>query len=61
MDGKIKITQVRSCIRRLKKQKKTLAALGLRGIGKSVVRDNSPAVNGMINVVSHLVSVEEEK
>ena len=34
---KIKIRQIRSSIKNLKKQKSTLVALGLRGIGKEVV------------------------
>ncbi len=57
--SKIKITQVKSSIRRLPKQKSTLKALGLRGIGKSVEQAKTPAIEGMVNVVSHLVTVEE--
>jgi large subunit ribosomal protein L30 len=61
MADKIKITQIRSSVRRLKKQKATLAALGLHGIRKSVIKDKSPVTDGMLNVVSHLVKVEEVK
>jgi ribosomal protein L30 len=35
--------------------------LGLRGIRKSVVQKKSPALDGMIRVVAHLVKVEEAK
>jgi large subunit ribosomal protein L30 len=59
MADKIKITQVRSSIRKTKKQRATLEALGLHGIRKSVVKENSSAVNGMINIVSHLITVED--
>jgi large subunit ribosomal protein L30 len=59
MPKKIKITQLKSNIRSLKKQKATLEALGLRGIRKSVVKEETPVVSGMINVVSHLVNVED--
>lgn len=56
--AKIKITQVRSTIGRNQKQKATLEALGLRGIGKSVEHKEMPNILGMIKKVSHLVSVE---
>ena len=59
MAKKIKITQIKSSVRRLKKQKATLQALGLHGIRKSVIKEKSPVVDGMLNVVSHLVAVEE--
>jgi large subunit ribosomal protein L30 len=57
--SKIKVTQVKSSIRRLNKQKKTLEALGLRGIRKSAVHENTPSFQGMLKVVSHLVETEE--
>jgi large subunit ribosomal protein L30 len=59
MSVKIKITQKRSSIRCLQKQKKTLTALGLRGIGKSVIQENNPVIAGMVQIVSHLVSIED--
>lgn len=59
--SKIKVTQVRSDIKSTLRQKKNLEALGLRGIGKSVLHDNTPNIIGMINKVKHLVSVEETK
>ncbi len=54
---KIKIKQVRSSIKNLRKQKLTLFALGLRGIGKEVVHENTPNIRGMIEKVIHLVQV----
>ena len=57
--AKIKVTQVRSSINRTKKQKLTLAALGLRKLGMTVEHDDTPNILGMINKVSHLVTVEK--
>ncbi len=56
----IKVTQVKSVIGQTKKQKDTLRALGLRGIGKNVeIDENNPQLFGMVKKVLHLVSVEE--
>ena len=57
--AKIKVTQVRSSINRTKKQKLTLASLGLRKLGMTVEHDDTPNILGMINKVSHLVTVEK--
>ena len=57
--AKLKITQVRSKIGGNRKQHAALASLGLGRIGKSVIRDDRPEVRGQINVVAHLVTVEE--
>ena len=58
---KIKVTQVKSNIGRLKNQKRTLEALGLRRINQTVEHDASPSILGMVNTVQHLISVEEVK
>jgi large subunit ribosomal protein L30 len=58
---KIKVTQVKSQIGRLKNQKRTLEALGLRRMNQSVEHEATPSIVGMVNRVSHLVSVEELK
>jgi len=58
---KIRIKLVRSVIGSLPKQRDTVRALGLRKIGSSTEQEASPAVLGMVKVVSHLVSVEEIK
>lgn len=59
MSNKLEITLKRSTIGRNEKQVKTIQALGLKKINDTVVRDDNPAVRGMINVVSHLVTVKE--
>ena len=58
---KIKVTQIRSKIRRPKNQKLTLEALGLKRIDHSVEHEATPAILGMVRTVNHLVSVEEIK
>ncbi|MGO2293922.1 MULTISPECIES: 50S ribosomal protein L30 [Psychroflexus] len=57
--AKIKVTKVRSAINRRKDQKLTLEALGLKRIGQSNTLDLSKSVQGMVNKVNHLVTVEE--
>ena len=57
--AKIKVTKVKSAINRTQKQKRTLEALGLKKMGQVVEHENTPNILGMINKVSHLVSVEE--
>ncbi|EAY30201.1 50S ribosomal protein L30 [Microscilla marina] len=57
--AKVKITQVRSTINRPKKQKATIKALGLGRINKSVEKENTPQIAGMIRKVQHLIAVEE--
>lgn len=56
---KLKITQVRSTIRKSGAQKRTITALGLRKLHQTVEHNDTPQIRGMINVVSHLVRVEE--
>ena len=57
--GTVKITQVRSPIGRPKDQRATLVGLGLNKLHKSSELENTPAVRGMIEKVSHLIRVEE--
>ena len=57
--AQIKIKQVRSSIKRLQSQKRTLEALGLRGLGKEVTHEASTSILGMVEQVKHLVSVTE--
>ncbi|MFD3261775.1 MULTISPECIES: 50S ribosomal protein L30 [Paenibacillus] len=57
--AKLQITLVRSLIGTSEKQRTTVQTLGLRKINQSVVQQDNPAIRGMINHVSHLVSVEE--
>ena len=59
-DGaKIKVTQVRGSAGRNKRTKATLQALGLGRIGKSQEFTVNPALIGMVNKVSHLVTVSQ--
>ena len=55
---KVKITKIRSAIKRPEKQKRTLEALGLRKMNSSVEVALSPAIAGMIRRVDHLIKVE---
>ena len=59
MADKLKITLVKSTIGAVPKNKKTVAALGLRKIGKTVEMPDNACVRGMIRNVRHLVKVEE--
>lgn len=56
---KLEITQVRSGIGRPEPHRRTLRALGIKRHQQSVVHDDSPAIRGMIEKISHLVSVRE--
>ena len=57
--AKIKVTKIRSAIKRTQTQKRTLESLGLNKIGQSKEHDATPSILGMVNKVKHLVSVEE--
>ncbi|CAG5070141.1 MULTISPECIES: 50S ribosomal protein L30 [Dyadobacter] len=57
--SKVRITQVKSTIDRPERQKLTIKALGLGKLNRSVEKENSDAIAGMIRKVSHLVKVEE--
>lgn len=59
--GKIRITQVKSAIKRPFKQKRTLVALGIKKLQQTVELEATPQVLGMVSKVSHLVKVEEVK
>ena len=59
--AKLKVTYVKSAIGYNQKQKSTVKALGLRKLNQTVEHDDTPAIRGMINKVSHLVAVEEVK
>ena len=59
MAENLKITLVKSTIGAIPKHKLTVAALGLRKIGQSVVKKNNDATKGQIQQDRHLVKVEE--
>ena len=56
--GDLKVTQVRSEIGAKPKHRRTLRALGLRGLGRSHILPDRPEVRGMLARVPHLVVVE---
>ena len=59
MAGKLKVTQTRSTISHIARNRATVKALGLHGIGStSIVADND-ATRGMVRQVRFLVTVEE--
>lgn len=58
---RIRVTQIRSLINRKDIHKRVIASLGLGHPGKSRVHDDTPSIRGMIDKVSYLVKVEEEK
>ena len=59
MAEKLKITLVKSPIGAVPKHKKTVAALGLTKLNRTVEMPDNEAVRGMIWHVRHLVKVEE--
>ena len=58
MAKKIKVTLVKSAIKRPQKQKDTIRGLGLRKLHSSKVLEDTVAIRGMLLKVQHLVSIE---
>lgn len=56
---KLRITQIKSSIKRPEYQKRTLKALGISKMGRELEVVATPQVVGMINTVKHLLLVEE--
>lgn len=59
MADKVRVTLVKSPIGAIPKHKKTVEALGLKKLNKSVELPNNDATKGMVQQVRHLVKVEE--
>jgi large subunit ribosomal protein L30 len=59
-DGKVRVTQTGSPIGRPADQRQTLMGLGLNKLHRTRELEDTPAVRGMINKVSHLIRVEED-
>jgi len=59
MANTIRITLTKSPIGYEKSQKGTINALGLRKMHQTVEQEDTPVIRGMVNKVSHLVTVEE--
>ncbi|HOP08229.1 MAG TPA: 50S ribosomal protein L30 [candidate division Zixibacteria bacterium] len=57
--ARLKVTQIRSTIDRKEPQKRTIKALGLGRIRKTVIHNDTPQIRGMVRAVAHLVQVEE--
>ena len=57
--AKLKITQTRSSIGQSQRHRGTLRALGLGKIGRSVEKDESPQLAGMLRKVRHLVEIDD--
>ena len=59
MADKLKVTLVKSPIGCVPKHRRTVEALGLKKVNKTVELPGNAAVRGMVNQVSYLVKVEE--
>ena len=59
--AKLRIKYQKSAIGYKKDQKGTIRALGFKKLNQVVEHDDTPVIRGMINKVSHLVTVEEVK
>ena len=57
----VTVQQIRSAIRRPKDQEQTLIGLGLNKLGRRRTLEDTPAVRGMIEKISHLVRVVDDK
>ena len=57
--AKVQITQRRSTIKRPEKQVRTIQALGLGKINRTVEVELTPQIAGMISKVNHLIIVKE--
>ena len=55
---RIRITQGRGTVSRPRNQRRILAGLGLGRPGKSVVREDTPSIRGMVFKIQHLIKVE---
>ena len=57
--ARLKITQIRSQIGTKQNHRDTLRSLGLKRINDTVVKEDRPEIRGMVQTVTHLVTVEE--
>ena len=58
-EKKLRVTLVKSTIGAVPKNKKTVEALGLRKVNKTVELPDNDSVRGMLRMVNHLLKVEE--
>ena len=59
MPGKLRVTQIKSTISHIARNRATVRALGLKRIGHTVEVADNPATRGMVRQVRFLVTVEE--
>jgi large subunit ribosomal protein L30 len=59
MAAKLRVTQVKSSISHIARNRATIKALGLHGIGSSVEIPANDATRGMVRQVRFLVTVDE--
>ncbi len=59
MADKLRVTQIKSTISQIARNRATVRALGLHGIGDTVEVPDNPATRGMVRQVRFLVTVEE--
>jgi len=59
MAGKLKVTQTKSTISHIARNRATIKALGLHGIGSTSIITDNEATRGMVRQVRFLVTVEE--
>lgn len=59
MENEVKVKLVKSYIGSPKKIRATLIGLGLTRMHKTVVRKNTPEIQGMLSKVQHLICVEK--
>jgi large subunit ribosomal protein L30 len=57
--AKLRITYSKSAIGYTEQQKATVKALGFKRLYQTIEHEDSPAIRGMINKISHLLTVEE--
>jgi large subunit ribosomal protein L30 len=57
--AKLRITQVHSTIDRNFRQKRTIIALGLGKLHRTVIHNDTPQIRGMVKAVEHLVKFEK--
>jgi large subunit ribosomal protein L30 len=57
--AKLKITLIKSLIGRLPKHRETAYHLGLRRMHQTVIKENNPSIQGMLQKIDYLVQVEE--
>ena len=57
--AQVKVTLTKSPIKRNARQKATVQALGLRKLNHSIIKEATPQVQGMIDAVAHLLTIEK--